>query len=448
MACEVGTSVSPGTELSWLSFQPHRYRELLDDHVAAVKQTFATALSRRGVTPEVFASSPSHYRQRVRFSVARFDPDGSISAQGSASGRLKYALYDKGACVARPDIFPVAAESICELMPRLLAALETDSTLWQGLEAVHYLSTQAGDMHVTLIYGSPLADGWRAAAAAMGLQLGIPALTGRSRGKVEVIERDWVTEVYKLADGRKLTYRQVAGSFSNPSSAMAEHTLNFLCSCSGAIGAEVAAASGEVPALLELYCGNGNHTVALAPLFQRLLAVEIDRKLTVTAEANLARNGVTNADVICATSGRFCQSLMRRIVALKSGAQGAAASRGRAGSGSGGRRGGAGGRVGGGAVGSASTPDATPSAAGEANGNGIPPDGAAATTGGPSYATRCSSPACGNAGHCQPSAGRTSTFEDARRAWLREAGARCDVVLIDPPRSGPDESALPHARNT
>jgi len=131
MACEVGTSVSAGTELSWLSFEPHRYRELLDDHVAAVKQTFATALSRRGVTPEVFASSPSHYRQRVRFSVARFDPDGSISAQGSASGRLKYALYDKGACVARPDIFPVAAESICELMPRLLAALETDSTLWQ-----------------------------------------------------------------------------------------------------------------------------------------------------------------------------------------------------------------------------------------------------------------------------------------------------------------------------
>jgi tRNA (uracil-5-)-methyltransferase len=450
---------STDAELSWLAFQPHRYWELLEDHVAAVKQTFAAALSRRGVTPEVFASSPSHYRQRARFSIARFDPDGSVSAPGSKSGRLRYALYDKGACMARPDVFPVAAESICELMPRLLAALETNSVLWESLEAVHYLSTQVGDMHVTLIYSSPLADGWRAVAAAMGLQLGIPALTGRSRGRVEVIVRDWVTEVYTLADGRMLTYRQVAGSFSNPSSAMAEHTLNFLCSCSKAIGAEVAAASGELPALLELYCGNGNHTVALAPLFRAVLAVEIDRKLTVAAEDNLKRNGVNNAHVLCATSGRFCQSLMRKIIALKSELQGVATSCGGAGGGS---RGGAGGQVGGGTPGSASTAGAAPSSVqkdafssrvnksvkeedalleDEAEEDCVPPHHA--TTDGSSRADRCCSHACSRPGQRRPSAGPTSTFEEARRAWLREAGARCDVVLIDPPRCGPDESALP-----
>ena len=36
--------------------------------------------------------------------------------------------------------------------------------------------------------------------------------------------------------------------------------------------------------LLELYCGCGSHTVALAPFFRHVLAVEINRHLVAAAE--------------------------------------------------------------------------------------------------------------------------------------------------------------------
>ena len=83
---------------------------------------------------------------------------------------------------------------------------------------------------------------------------------------------------------------------------MAEHTLDWLCAAAAEMAAEVAAAiagtgdegaGGEgaraAPSLLELYCGNGNHTVALARHFGRLLAVEIDPRLCEAAEHNLAQ---------------------------------------------------------------------------------------------------------------------------------------------------------------
>jgi hypothetical protein len=39
--------------------------------------------------------------------------------------------------------------------------------------------------------------------------------------------------------------------------------------------------------LLELYCGNGNHTVAMAGAFDRVLGVEINPKLVEAANVNL-----------------------------------------------------------------------------------------------------------------------------------------------------------------
>eukprot|EP01047_Picozoa_sp_COSAG01_P062429 COSAG01_NODE_7938_length_2984_cov_1.493588_2_plen_265_part_00 len=47
--------------------------------------------------------------------------------------------------------------------------------------------------------------------------------------------------------------------------------------------------------LLELHCGFGHSTVALAPLFQRVLAVELNRRLAQAAEHNLSINGVSPA---------------------------------------------------------------------------------------------------------------------------------------------------------
>ena len=53
---------------------------------------------------------------------------------------------------------------------------------------------------------------------------------------------------------------------------------------------------GRLPTLVELYCGNGNHTCALASRFARAVAVEIEPTLVAAARENFKVNGVDNAD--------------------------------------------------------------------------------------------------------------------------------------------------------
>lgn len=113
------------------------------------------------------------------------------------------------------------------------------------------------------------------------------------------VGRSYVNEEYKLNDGRLLRYKQPEGSFSNPNASVCIGTLNWLCDVSSWIeGAKVQCSLREEPQsglpeaskdqrpapcflphsfpfphhgssacswqdhdFMELYCGNGNHTV-------------------------------------------------------------------------------------------------------------------------------------------------------------------------------------------
>ena len=423
-----------GGSLTWLAYEPEDYEALLHRKVDTVQQRFAGLLC--GVEPAIHRSPPTHYRQRCRFAVREFD------------GKLSYALFDHGAPGVAVDTFPVGSLPINTLMPRLMKEINGCATLSAGLAAVHFLGTQAGDMLVALIYGAPLLPGWRSAAAALRAALAIPTLVGRAKGVCELLDRDWVTEEYALADGRRLRYRQMEGSFSNPSAAMCEHTLNWLCTCAAELSAAHATVrGGELPQLLELYCGNGNHTVALARHFARLLAVEIDRRLCEAAVHNLAANGVGNASVLCSTSGRFCKRLLHQlsrpprpkgIGVVGPGAEsvgaggggGTAASGGAAGSDSGA----AGSTTPPAAESAAQAPSATAArpttgaSAVLAVGAGFAPSGGSATVDAPATAK----------GVTPPAARDLSTLTEDAAAWLAEARQRPDAVLVDPPRCGLD----------
>ena len=96
-------------------------------------------------------------------------------------------------------------------------------------------------------------------------------------------------------------------SFSNPNGHMNRKTVSWLCSIAASI-TKTMNSNSEVAGcdLLELYCGNGNHTCALALHFHRILAIEIDSALVKAGNENLAVNEVTNARVIQAPSAKFC----------------------------------------------------------------------------------------------------------------------------------------------
>ena len=60
--------------------------------------------------------------------------------------------------------------------------------------------------------------------------------------------------------------------------------------------------------LLELYCGNGCFTVALAPNFRRVVATEVAKPSVALARDNLALNGVTNATVARLSAEEFVEA--------------------------------------------------------------------------------------------------------------------------------------------
>jgi tRNA/tmRNA/rRNA uracil-C5-methylase (TrmA/RlmC/RlmD family) len=103
-----------------------------------------------------------------------------------------------------------------------------------------------------------------------------------------VVKTNHVKEVLHLSDGRNLTYVQVEGAFSNPNGHVNEKALDWICAVvnqstielsSDAVNQSTSELSSDSMCslsggkgdplgpnidLLELYCGNGNHTVAIA----------------------------------------------------------------------------------------------------------------------------------------------------------------------------------------
>jgi tRNA (uracil-5-)-methyltransferase len=185
-------------------------------------------------------------------------------------------------------------------MPRLRAALLAEETLRHRLYGVEFLATLSGEMLVTLIYHRRLDTVWEEAARQLATTLKI-SLIGRSKGQKIVLDRDWVLEQFELA-GRSLAYRQPEGSFTQPNGGVNRHML----------GWARAQATGLADYLLELYCGNGNFTVALAPLFQWVMATEMSKTSVRAAEHNLAANGIDNVTLVRMSSEEISAALAGR----------------------------------------------------------------------------------------------------------------------------------------
>ncbi len=268
---------------------PANYAAQLAGKVAQFQRDFAPFAI---PAPEVFPSAPEHYRLRAEFRVWHQGDD------------LHYAMFDpeNPRQPVMVEDFPVAAESICALMPSLLDRLRTSQTLRGGLFQADFLATLSGELMVTLIYRRPLGAGWELAARDLAAALNIQVI-GRSRGQKAVLERDWLLEEFDL-NGRRLRYQQVEGSFTQPNGGVNRKMLGWACSQAAGLGGD----------LLELYCGNGNFTMALAPLFGKVLATEVSKSSVHAAHYNMAANEVDNLALVRASSEEIAAALAGRTV--------------------------------------------------------------------------------------------------------------------------------------
>lgn len=240
---------------------------------------------------EVFASEPQHFRLRAEFRVWH------------DNGDLYHIMFDKESKKPyRVDQFPIASQLINRMMTVLLAEIKGNPILTRKLFQIDYLSTLSGQIAVSMLYHKPLTEEWIEQAKLLKQRLtgyGFAVqLVGRATKQKIPLDCDYVEEKL-VVDGRELIYRQVENSFTQPNGKMNIKMLEWARSCT----------QNSQGDLLELYCGNGNFSIALASQFRKVLATEISKSSVESAQYNIAQNGVANLQIIRMSAEEFTQAM-------------------------------------------------------------------------------------------------------------------------------------------
>lgn len=270
------------------AINPADYQLQLDEKAERMQSIFAEF-----DTPEleVFASPAEHYRMRAEFRVWHEGED------------LYYVMFNQETREKyRVDQFPAASRLINDLMPLLVDALKPVKALRHKLFQVDFLSTLSGEILVSLLYHRQLDEEWTAEAKALKQRLNDEGFNlnfiGRARKQKIVLDQEHVIEKLKVND-RVLTYKQVENSFTQPNGEVAQKMLEWAVDCT-------TDSEGD---LLELYCGNGNFSLALAQNFERVLATELAKPSVDSAQFNIAVNNIDNVQIIRMSAEDFTDAM-------------------------------------------------------------------------------------------------------------------------------------------
>ena len=272
------------------AMDPSQYDKQLDAKREKLAQLFADFN-----TPslEVFASEPEHYRMRAEFRVWHEGED------------LYYYMFDKVLNQkVRCEQFLPASALINQMMPALMAELRPNTILRHKLFQVDFLSTLSGEILVSLLYHKQLDQQWQDEAQALKQRLGEQFkvnIIGRARKQKLVMDRDYVIESLPVS-GQTLTYKQIENSFTQPNGKVSIKMLEWAIDITQQ-------STGD---LLELYCGNGNFSIALAQNFNRVLATELAKPSVDSAQYNIEANNIDNLQIIRMSAEDFTDALAKK----------------------------------------------------------------------------------------------------------------------------------------
>jgi len=266
---------------------PDNYEKQLDAKKAQFNEQFATF---NLPELEVFASPKQNYRMRSEFRVWHDGDD------------LYYIMFDQTSKQKiRIENFPPASKIINDLMPLLIEKIKVNKMLRHKLFQIEFISTLSGEVVVSLLYHKQLDDAWIEEAnklkATLSTQFNLNFI-GRARKQKLPLDKDYVVESLEV-DGQTLIYQQVENSFTQPNAAISIKMLEWAIDCTRE-------SQGD---LLELYCGNGNFSIALAKNFDKVLATEIAKPSVESAQYNIAKNNIDNLTIIRMSAEDFTQAM-------------------------------------------------------------------------------------------------------------------------------------------
>lgn len=240
---------------------------------------------------DIFPSEKQHYRMRAEFRIWHEGDD------------LYHIMFDsESKARIRVDNFPPASLLINQLMQEVMNEIRANKTLRHKLFQIDYLSTLSQQALISFIYHKNLDDEWTAQAQQLKAHLQEKgfnvSLIGRAAKQKICLDKDYVDECLTVA-GQEIIYRQVENSFTQPNAYINIKMLEWAFEITQH-------ATGD---LLELYCGNGNFSLALARNFERVLATEIAKSSVAAAQYNIEVNHIDNVEIVRMSAEEFTQAL-------------------------------------------------------------------------------------------------------------------------------------------
>lgn len=266
---------------------PENYSTLLDEKISSYKEIFSQF---QLPSVEVVSSIKEHYRMRAEFRVWHEGDD------------LYFYVFDqKEKKNLRTDQFLPASKVINRMMLDLLREIRGNQILRQKLFQVDFLSTSTEEILVTLLYHRKIDESWVTEAKKLKDTLAKNFkvnLIGRARNTKINLDHDYVIEELNIG-GKKLIYKQIENSFTQPNAYISTKMLEWT----------IEATKNAKGDLLELYCGNGNFSIALAQNFRKVLATELAKPSVDSAQYNIKVNQIKNLDIIRMSAEDFSEAM-------------------------------------------------------------------------------------------------------------------------------------------
>jgi tRNA (uracil-5-)-methyltransferase len=266
--------------------QADNYVEQLKTKTNMIKDSFAQLPM---PALEVFASEPLQYRLRAEFRLWH-DGDDLHHVMFDQTTKEKYQVHH----------FPPASQLINDVMVDMLLLLKVNETARRKLFQIDYLATLSGEIVVSLLYHKTLDEVWTQEMQKIRCTLRQKFkvdIIGRAKKQKIILDKDYVTEELTI-NQRCFTFKQIENSFTQPNAQvnikMIEWALDITQNSQGD--------------LLELYCGSGNFSVALAQNFEKVLATEISKTSVAAAQDNIAQNNIDNLKIVRMSSEEFVQA--------------------------------------------------------------------------------------------------------------------------------------------
>ena len=220
---------------------------------------------------EFFASQRAGYRTRAEFGIWREGEELSYTMHGAKAKRVFI------------DECPKVASPIANLMPRLLRALAKNQILKEKLFGAEFISCASGIL-ATLLYHKRLGEAEQGEIENLAREFAGYRVTIAARAKGQKLLSGELNLQDRLNIGDKIyKFTFGDGAFIQPNTAVNEKMIAWAKGC-----------VERGTDLLELYCGHGNFTVAMAEKFKRVLATEISKSSIANALKNCELNGVNN----------------------------------------------------------------------------------------------------------------------------------------------------------